>query len=360
MIGELCRAARLSDAADERNLADLRRGHVHGPRGMHDTAAVCAVLEEMAGVKRKPGAQSEKIQASPCRPGRQPGRDSAPPWRARARRSASRLHCGAEIASAGDHKLPDRPARRFESLERSFGIATPWPTPARVPAASSAALATPAPTCGRTMKAASPISRHLPNAACARLRYRRSAAGTVDRKSSTFRNCGARFAPAARSSAMVPRGISGGGMEMSWRWPRVVGQEPRKRRLIGWTVPDDVVAPVSGPQIVARPGDRVAQHLLARRQAEASASNRSLRRSLGTRARPRAHATPHSRRRATAAARAGLARTSSEGRRRRPGDPRSRGCHQRRCANGAVVLLDPRRIPCRGDSSSPAAPRAAG
>ena len=51
----------------------------------HDTAAVCAVLEEMAGVKRKPGALAcQRNPRWPYRPGRRPGRDSAPPWRVRA------------------------------------------------------------------------------------------------------------------------------------------------------------------------------------------------------------------------------------------------------------------------------------
>ena len=58
-----CSAARLPDAADERDLADLRGGDVHGPRG-HDTAAVCAVLEEMAGVKRKRGARQRKSKVA--------------------------------------------------------------------------------------------------------------------------------------------------------------------------------------------------------------------------------------------------------------------------------------------------------
>ena len=58
-------------------------------------------------------------------------------------------------------------------------------------------------------------------------------------------------------------------MDTAWIVPRLVGEQAlelagRVRR----TIPDHVIAAVPGTQIVVRTGDRIAQKLLARRQAE--------------------------------------------------------------------------------------------
>jgi hypothetical protein len=47
-----------------------------------------------------------------------------------------------------------------------------------------------------------------------------------------------------------------------------VRQKARERGLVSRPVPDDVVAPVAGPQVIAWTSDRIAQHLFAWRQAE--------------------------------------------------------------------------------------------
>ena len=123
------------------------------------------------------------------------------------------------------------------------------------------------------------------------------------------RNCGGSSRSAAsRISATTLRAISGGGIDSSCSWPRSsVSRRGTSRRLVGGPVPHDVPAAVPGAQVVAGPRHRIAEELLAGRQAEAQPLE-SLRRQEPAppqSARPPVRARPHSPRTA-AAPRAGL------------------------------------------------------
>ncbi len=49
----------------------------------------------------------------------------------------------------------------------------------------------------------------------------------------------------------------------------LVGEQPLELHVrLGRAVPHEIVAPVPGPQVIVRPCHRIAEHLLARRQAE--------------------------------------------------------------------------------------------
>ena len=63
--------------------------------------------------------------------------------------------------------------------------------------------------------------------------------------------------------------MSGGGIEIEWVDAVLVGEKRRQfARLVGRPVPHDVVAALALAQLVVRPGDRIAETLLAGRQAE--------------------------------------------------------------------------------------------
>ncbi len=125
-------------------------------------------------------------------------------------------------------------------------------------------------------------------------------------------------------SAMAARRIKGGGIEIGVRDAAVVRQQAGQLDvLIRRPIPHDVVAALVRPQIVVGSGHRIAQKLLARRQAERHvgeqlAMDRRRDRVLGDERR----ATPHSRHRA-ARERAGKAdaRSSVDRRRRSGGRP---------------------------------------
>ena len=134
----------------------------------------------------------------------------------------------------------------------------------------------------------------------------------------------------------------------------LVGEQlPQLGRLVGRPVPDHVVAAVAGPQIVVRAGHRIAQELLARRQAERHVLEQlAMDVAAGTPPRGSARARPHSRHRA-APAPAGIAGGWSSGcRRRRPAD-RPRRCCRRRSARSPprAGLRRSARRPARGGNA---------
>ena len=84
------------------------------------------------------------------------------------------------------------------------------------------------------------------------------------------RNCGATSrSAAARISAIASRRISGGGIEIECVTPlSSVSRRCSSVLSVGRPIPDHVVAAVAAAQIVVRPGHRIAEELLAGRQAE--------------------------------------------------------------------------------------------
>ena len=183
-------------------------------------------------------------------------------------------------------------------------------------------------------------------------------------KSNTSRNCGASSALAGAAQ------LRNGRIRDQRRRDRNLVSPPAARRsdsrasvgFIGWPVPDDIVAPVTGPQVVVRAGDRIAQHLLARRQAEGQGIEQiAVQSTARTTAPPRARATPRTRHRATAGPAAAPGARSSEDRRRRSGDHRSRSSRRRNAAITPLsCLLAIARTPDRDGNTHPAARRAAG
>ena len=104
-----------------------------------------------------------------------------------------------------------------------------------------------------------------------RFQDRRSAAGSARRSAArSARNCGASSRSAsARISAMTSRADQRRRDRDRMRRAALVGEQPWQfRALVRRPVPDHVVAAVPGPQVVVRPRHRIAEELLARRQAE--------------------------------------------------------------------------------------------
>ena len=102
-------------------------------------------------------------------------------------------------------------------------------------------------------------------------RDRRSAAGSARRSAARSRGIAApAIARPPRASRRSPRGrISGGGIEIVWVVPcSSVSSCCSSVALVGGPVPDHVVAAVARAQIVVGTRHRIAQALLARRQAE--------------------------------------------------------------------------------------------
>ncbi len=137
----------------------MKTGHAE-----HDTAAVCAVLEKMAGVKRGKAEAALVPQEIQHRGLGQHRFGNAVALRAGALLGGlGGLQIGAEMARALDDALADRQPRGLEARERRRDLAARRSAAASA-AASSAALATPAATCGRATKAASPMIATRPNA----------------------------------------------------------------------------------------------------------------------------------------------------------------------------------------------------
>ena len=79
---------------------------------------------------------------------------------------------------------------------------------------------------------------------------------------------GMMFSASARICAIRSLRISGGGTENScWR-PLLVDAHLLAGLRVADPVPDEIVAPVAGPQVVVESGDRIADDLLALRQEE--------------------------------------------------------------------------------------------
>ena len=137
--------------------------------------------------------------------------------------------------------------------------------------ASSQAFDTPAPTCGRATKAASPMigdaaERHARRFQIVdRLQHRlvhQPRDGAELRRHQPLGG-GAHRRDRARAR------ISGGGIEIACVTPlSSVSSRCSSVRSVGRPVPDHIVAAMAGPQVVVGPGHRIAEELLAGRQAE--------------------------------------------------------------------------------------------
>ena len=136
--------------------------------------------------------------------------------------------------------------------------------------ASSAALVTPAATCGRARKAASPMIATRPTAMRVVSTSKIGCRNGCGVRLTTASSCGASSVrDASRSDAITSSRTSGGGMPSAWNVPVRVGEQPPQLgRFVGRAIPDEIAAPVAGPQIVVAAGDRIADELLVRRQAE--------------------------------------------------------------------------------------------
>ena len=181
-----------------------------------------------------------------------------------------RLHIGAEMARARDDLVADRQTRGLRTASAPLRHRRSRRAPRRAPAHPRP------PSRHPRRHAGAPRTPHRRGSRrgrtpCAALRDRRSAAGTAARTATSISlNCGASTSAAsARIRATTSRAISGGGIESTCVRPRIVGQQARQFALLARRpVPDEIVAPMSRPQIVVRPRHRIAEHLLVRRQAE--------------------------------------------------------------------------------------------